>query len=315
MSKPTPTPPPENQLDVPEKVRKPHERFADVVAKMAEEYLVASPLSVRVEEQRQHIDRVRLAFRALAARTPDLYRCDATSLGRVLALTVMTGLSPFGAHNECDIIVRTKRGKNEQGRWVDVGHEATWQIGWRGYLALARRSGCVVKVSPVFDGDYFEYEEGLDPKLVHRPDLSAAPDFDKLVCCYVTVHYPDGRKDFRVCTRGVILDRRNRSDGWQSFQKQAIKSTPWSTDPVAMAMKAAVRWAAQRGTLPLDELASYAQQADYDDGDERLDSGLPTPRALPEYLDDAPTVLDDEKALEALVPPEARDEREPGQEG
>ena len=310
MSKPKPTPPTELAPAEPN----PREKFANLVARMAEEYMVASPLSVRVEEQRQHIDRVRLAFRALAARTPDLYRCDATSLGRVLALTVMTGLSPFGAHNECDIIVRTKRGKVD-GQWRDVGHEATWQIGWRGYLALARRSGCVVKVSPVFDGDYFEYEEGLDPKLVHRPDLAAAPDFDALVCCYVTVHYPDGRKDFRVCPRGVILDRRNRSDGWQSFQKQAIKSTPWSTDPVAMAMKAAVRWAAQRGTLPLDELASYAQQADYDDGDERLDQSLPTPRALPEYLDEAPPTGSDEQALDALVPPEARAEREPGQEG
>lgn len=290
----------------------PREKFARVVAAMAEEYMAASPLSVSLDEQRRHVDRVRLAFRALAARTPDLYKCDPGSLGRVLALTVMTGLNPFGAHNECDIIVRTKRGKNDQGRWVDVGFEATWQIGWRGYMALARRSGCVVKVTPVFESDYFEYEEGLDPRLIHRPDMTAAPDFEKLVCCYVTVHYPDGRKDFRVCPRGVILDRRSRSDGWQSFQKNAIKSTPWSTDPVAMAMKAAIRWAAQRGTLPLDELASYAQQADYEDGDEKVEVvRTPEPLALPEYLPDADALADD-AALNALVPPEMR---EPGQEG
>lgn len=289
--------------------------FKARIRTLAEEYMAASPLSVSPEVQRQHIDRVIMAFRTLAAKDPNFYSCDVVSLARALALTVMSGLSPFGAQPECDIIIRAKRGK-VGGQWKDVGHEASWQIGWRGYLALARRAGQTVKAMPVFEGEHFVWEEGLHARLEHKPTAQGL-DFDKLVCCYVVVVSEHGR-DFRVCPRAVIEDRRNRSDGWKSFQADKIKSTPWSTDPVAMAMKTAVRYAAQRGTLILDEVGNHVLQADYEDGDERVDpidvpaEPVPERRALPdnsgwEALDEALEKAD-EKAVERV-------EREPGQDG
>jgi len=50
-------------------------------------------------------------------------------------------------------------------------YECQFQIGYKGLIDLAYRNGQMqtIQAQSVYENDYFEYEFGLEPKLVHRP--------------------------------------------------------------------------------------------------------------------------------------------------
>lgn len=125
-------------------------------------------------------------------------------------------------------------------------------IGYKGYVHLARRSeGIAIVARPVHAGDHFEYEYGLDEKLVHRP--CDAPG--ELTHVYAVARATDGQRWFRVLAMVEVEARRARS--------QSAKSdySPWSTDYESMSLKTSVR--ALVPFLPLSSLeASRATEAD-----------------------------------------------------
>lgn len=266
----------------------------------AREFVQGAPLSIPPADVARAIDRVVLAFRAMANTNPQLFDCTPISVSIALSKCALTGLMPGGANPEVDLIVRKGRKKQvgDDGveRWVDGPMELNWQIGFRGYLTLAARAGCHVKPVPVFIGDEFVHEEGMDAILRHVP-LRNVPDrgFDQLECVYVVIKYADGHKDFRVVDRALIEARREVSEGWKTFKKGWIKSTPWQTNPIEMSMKTAIRYAAQRGDIALDDVARYAFEQDRDDEDtidrnvvavvQSASAGAPAPKAIAEQLD------------------------------
>jgi recombination protein RecT len=83
----------------------------------------------------------------------------------------------------------------------------------------------------VHDGDKFDYEMGLTPKLFHKPMPHDGKP--KLTHVYFVASFPDGRKVFDIMTRAEVEERRARS--------KAQKFTPWNTDYDAMAMKTVIR--------------------------------------------------------------------------
>jgi recombinational DNA repair protein RecT len=241
-------------------------KFLALIRMVAQEFANAAPLSVPKEGVARAIDRVMLAFRAQAAQKPEIYECTPQSIGRALSLSALTGLMPGGPMPEVDLIPRKTRVK-EGSRWVDGPKELQWQIGWRGYKTLAARAGCLAKPVLVFEGEHFEWSEGMESTLRHRPSPGSrmvldADSLAPLVCGYVVVSYADGRKDFVVLDRDGIAKRRDRSDGWRQWKEGKIKSTPWSEWPDEQALKTCMRYAAQRGVLLMDDVARYALDAD-----------------------------------------------------
>lgn len=107
----------------------------------------------------------------------------------------------------------------------------TLVVGYQGMLDLARRSGHVraIYAMPVYQGDEFDYEYGLDPKLHHKPCDRPGP----LTHVYAVARLTNGEPIFTVLRRDEVEKYRQRS--------RAANDGPWVTDYDAMAMKTAIR--------------------------------------------------------------------------
>lgn len=121
--------------------------------------------------------------------------------------------------------------------------EATLIPGYRGYIALARRSGEVQTVSAhvVYEKDHFEFQFGLDEKLVHIPyqpkdenDTAGDP-----IGAYVVFKYKDGSHSMDYMTNGEIMRIAKRSKTYDS--KKEIWTGPWETDLGEMMKKTVIR--------------------------------------------------------------------------
>ena len=169
-------------------------------------------------------DLVRLTLLA-ASRQPDLLKCSQTSILRALMDAATMGIMPGGTMGRGYLVPR----KNK----INGALEACFDPGYRGLIDIARRSGKVkaMDAKPVYQGDLFEYEEGLDKKLRHVPTLDAKSR-GELVAAYAIARFYEGDPQIEVLTRADIDKIRNSS---------ASKSGPWLTWYEEMARKSAVR--------------------------------------------------------------------------
>lgn len=249
----------------------------------------------------KHLSPDRMARIAVTAlrTTPKLAECTPASfLGALMGCAVL-GLEPNTPLGQAYLIPYFN-GRSKQ-------QEAQLIIGYHGFLDLTRRSGAVASVQAfaVYDGDFFEYELGLNPKLVHKPSESADRENGKLTHAYCVVKLKDKDADpiFLVMPRAQIEKRRMRGASGRGIK------TPWDTDYESMALKTVVR-ATSKWT---PRSAEMAQAVDIDERAERGDRQAP---ALP--ADVAQALLTSGHATEAEfedVADSSPDQREPEQEG
>jgi recombination protein RecT len=88
--------------------------------------------------------------------------------------------------------------------------ECQFIVGYRGWAALAHRSGVIQGINPrtVFEGDEFRYEYGLDENIIHVPaddDKQGDPTH-----YYVVVRTTNGGRNFVVMTRQAVERHRDR---------------------------------------------------------------------------------------------------------
>lgn len=104
--------------------------------------------------------------------------------------------------------------------------------GYRGLIDLARRSGNIISISAeiVYENDHFEFEKGLEYKLVHRPALT---NKGQMIATYAVAKLKDGGAQFVVLSREEVDEVKAKS--------KASNFGPWQTDYEAMAQKTAVR--------------------------------------------------------------------------
>lgn len=170
------------------------------------------------------------------SQTPALGRCSRDSLLRCVLQGASLGLS-FGANLG-------------QAYMVPYGTEATFIVGYRGLVTLARRSGEIasLKAVAVFEGDQFQWVEGSDAKIIHIPNLTAPRTADKLVAVYMIAKLKDGGESIDVMTRPEVDAIRAKS--------KAGRNGPWVDHYVEMAKKTVVRRGAKYLPLsPEDKLA------------------------------------------------------------
>jgi recombination protein RecT len=182
---------------------------------------------------------------------PDLEKCTFESMLDCVKASASLGLEPDGITGQAYIIPYEDRKKRV--------FEAQFQIGYKGLITLARRSGFIKSLSaqPVYEQDYFEYEYGLDEKLVHRPAIGPR---GKLKYAYAVAKFTDGGHHFEVMTKADIDKIRNSSMGANS------KYSPWTKWEEEMWRKTATKKLCK--FLPFAaELASAAEKDEYDDMD------------------------------------------------
>ena len=113
--------------------------------------------------------------------------------------------------------------------------ECQFQLGYRGLIDLAYRSGEITDISAheVYENDTFEYELGLDPKLKHIPALE---NRGNVILYYAVYHTKSGGYGFEVMSLEDVKKHMNK------FSKAAGKGfSPWSTNFDEMAKKTVVK--------------------------------------------------------------------------
>ena len=121
-----------------------------------------------------------------------------------------------------------------QAYLIPYGNETTFQIGYKGLLALAYRNPnvAVVQARTVYEYDTFSVEYGLHEDIVHKPALG---ERGEPVGYYAFYRMKDGSGSFSFMSRSEM----------EAFRKQYSKTnkadTPWNTAFDAMAKKTVIK--------------------------------------------------------------------------
>jgi len=201
---------------------------------------------------------IRVAMTAVQ-RQPKLMECTPLSVVGAVVEASQLGLEPDGILGQAYLVPyfnnKTKR------------TEAQLQPGYRGLIALARRSGEVstLYAELVYEADKFKVTKGDTPKLRHEPNY-AVEARGKILGAYAVVIYKDGGKDFEYMPISELEKIRKQS--------KAAQFGPWQTHPEEMYRKCPIRRLAKRLPLSpefqraavLDEYvdAGYAPGMDFD---------------------------------------------------
>jgi recombination protein RecT len=176
----------------------------------------------------QHVTPERLLRIALSEvrRNPRLAQCSAPSLLGAIFTCAQLGLEPGGALGHCFLI--------------PYRDECQFQIGYKGMIELARRSGQIQSLSArcVYEGDEFEYNYGLHEDLIHRP---ATGKRGALTHAYAVAKLMDGGVQFEVMDRFELEEIRDGSQGYQTAIKYNKKDTPWISSFDEMCRKTVIR--------------------------------------------------------------------------
>jgi len=143
-------------------------------------------------------------------RNPKIAACSTNSLiGAVMQASIL-GFPPVDALGYC--------------YFVPYGKDVQFQIGYKGYIELARRSSQIkmIYAEVVREGDEFVCEFGLEPKLIHKPKLDSSKAMTHV---YAVAHFQDGGHNFIVLSKSDVERLRMRN----ASQKGA-PSGAWATD-------------------------------------------------------------------------------------
>ena len=115
---------------------------------------------------------------------------------------------------------------------VPYGQVAQLQIGYKGMLDLALRSGKVKSISAreVYQNDVFNFEYGTEPRITHIPSLK---DRGELIAVYAIAFFDNGATHFEVLSKDDVEKIRNTS--------KMKGSMPWTQFYGEMARKTAIR--------------------------------------------------------------------------
>lgn len=112
--------------------------------------------------------------------------------------------------------------------------EAQFQLGYKGLIELARRTGEITNIyaHEVYEGDEFEFSYGLEKNLVHVP--CGEENESKITHFYAVYKLKDGGYDFIVMSKRQVEQHRDR---FTKSQKNGNVFGPWKDHFVEMAKK------------------------------------------------------------------------------
>jgi len=202
---------------------------------------------------------VRIAQSALSGN-PALQQCTPTSFCGALMTAAQLGLEPNTPLGQAYLIPFKNHGIME----------CQFQLGYKGLIALAYRSGQVASIQAevACENDDFEYEMGLEPKLHHRP---AAANRGAPTHYYAVWKTKDGAVGFAVMS---VEDIKVHAKKFSKAVAQG-RTSPWDTSFDEMAKKTVLKKALKYAPLATDfqrGISSDSTIRDYTHGIEALDT-------------------------------------------
>lgn len=193
-------------------------------------------------------------------KVPKLLSCDRISLLSAFVQVAQFRFLPSGVNGEAYVI--------------PYGNEAKFQLGYQGIVTLLYRSKKVVAITAniIYQNDKFDYQEGLDAQLIHKPAMFGEAKGDP-IGVYTVAQMTNGTKTFKVMDKDAVMSIKNLS------KAKASKESPWNSDKdpeLWMWKKTCLIQHAK--LLPKTQELQEAIEADYEgEGIERpqLDAGGP----------------------------------------
>ena len=179
--------------------------------------------------------------------TPDrIVQMAATVIHRNQAIAKCTPASLIGAVMQASILGFPPVEALGYCYFVPYGRDVQFQIGYKGYIELARRSGQIKNIDAqvVREGDDFICEFGLEPKLSHKPKFDSTKP---LTHVYAVAQFTNGGNSFVVLSRSEVERLRMRSP-----MQKGTASGPWATDYDAMAKAKALKQLSKYLPLNID---------------------------------------------------------------
>lgn len=201
------------------------------------------------------------SVRAAITQKPELVtECNPATLFRACAEAAELGLSLSPTLREADILIRYNKAAG--------GKVAQFQPRFIGLMKLARQSGEIESIDAheVYQWDEFDYEHGLNERLIHKPgakpmDYATKPHWG-VIAAYC-IWKIGGEKKFEVMDLADLLRIMNRST---SKDRDSGEITgPWKTDFPEMCRKTAVRRSSKYMPLSAENLKRFAAAVNLDD--------------------------------------------------
>lgn len=151
--------------------------------------------------------------------TPKLQSCTAQSFIGSMLQAAQLGLEP-----------NTPLG---QAYLIPYGNQCQFQIGYKGMMDLAHRSGEIknIEAHVVYENDEFEFEYGLNSDLKHKPTLG---ERGNPVWVYAVYRLINGGYGFEVMSYEDCMKH------GQKYSK-TYKNGPWQSEPQEMAKKTMIK--------------------------------------------------------------------------
>lgn len=185
---------------------------------------------------------IRVAMTSIQ-KNPKLLDCTQQSLLACIMTCASLGLEPDQFLGQAYLVPfkDTKKG-------VTI---CTLIPGYRGYIALARRSGEMQTVSAqvVYQNDTFKLQYGINDTLEHIPCMDG--DKGDPIGAYCVFKYKDGGYSFDFLTVEDIEKVRARSKA-SGFGDNDKKDVPWVTDWAEMAKKTVIKRHAKLAPLSVE---------------------------------------------------------------
>jgi recombination protein RecT len=205
---------------------------------------------------------VRVALKA-ASRNPDLLRCTLNSYLVAFSEAREYGIQPTGTAGRGYLVPR-KNTRVTPNQW-----EVSFDPGYKGLIDIAARSDIDIESAVVFENDEFRLELGLNPVLVHVPNMTDG-ERGGVKGVYAIATFANGRKKFRFTPR-AYLDKIKKS--------AASQNGPWSTWEEPMYEKTGIKQLCK--TLPFKSALLEKALVKDDESDAPFDLNVEDPAALP----------------------------------
>ncbi len=173
---------------------------------------------------------------------PQLAECSPNSFLGAMMQAAQLGVEPNTPLGQAYLIPYRNHGQLE----------CQFQLGYKGLIDLAYRSGEITSISAheVCENDDFEYELGLEEKLRHKPALK---DRGAVILYYAVFRTKAGGSGFAVMS---VEDIKNHS---KKYSKAAGSSySPWSTNFDAMAKKTVIKQALKYAPIKTEFVRAVA---------------------------------------------------------
>lgn len=203
--------------------------IADMIKAMEPEIRKALPEVITPERF------TRMALTALNT-TPKLNECTPMSFLAALMNAAQLGLEPNTPLGQAYLIPYKNKGVLE----------CQFQIGYKGLMDLSYRNPLVqmIQAQAVYENDYFEYELGLEAKLIHRPVLR---ERGEIVSFYGLFKLTNGGFGFEVMSKEDM-------DAYAKEYSKAFDTSfsPWKSNYIGMAKKTVIKQALKYAPVKAD---------------------------------------------------------------